>query len=299
MTPDDIRAVPPKVLSEAQRESYFETGYLLVEKAVSEDWLARLRATTDEMIERSRRVTRSDAVWDLEEGHSAESPRLRRLSSPNDHHPAYWDYAANSILPDLVADLIGPDVKFHHSKLNFKWASGGEEVKWHQDIGFWPHTNYSPLTVGTYLYDCGPDQGPLCVVSGSHDQPLRDQYNEEGEWIGRLSDDDAAEIDTSRVRQLEGPAGSITIHNCRTIHGSRPNGSAIGRPLLLNVYAAADAFAYTANPLRSRYDQKILRGEPVRWAHHDPRPCLMPPEWSGGYTSIFALQQEEESRSAE
>ena len=52
-------------------------------------------------------------------------------------------------------------MKFHHSKLNYKWAQGGEEVKWHYDISFWPHTNYSPLTVGTYLYDCGMDNGPL------------------------------------------------------------------------------------------------------------------------------------------
>jgi len=32
----------------------------------------------------------------------------------------------------------------------------------------------------------------------------------------------------------------------------------------------------------------------AQFAHHDPRPCLMPPDWSKGYTSIFALQQEEE-----
>ncbi len=294
MTPDEIRAIPPKFLSEAQRESYFETGYLLVEKAISDDWIERLCATTEEMIDRSRAIGRSDAVWDLEEGHGAAKPRLRRLSSPNDEHPTYWDYAAKSIVPDIVADLVGPNVKFHHSKLNFKWAEGGEAVKWHQDIGFWPHTNYSPLTVGTYLYDCGPDQGPLCVVSGSHNDGLLDQYNDEGEWVGCLSDADAAEIDMSRVRDLEGPAGSITIHNCRTIHSSRPNNSPISRPLLLNVYAAVDAFAYTVNPLRSRYDRAILRGGPVRWAHHDPRPCLMPPDWSGGYTSIFALQQEED-----
>jgi hypothetical protein len=37
----------------------------------------------------------------------------------------------------------------------------------------------------------------------------------------------------------------------------------------------------------------IVRGKPARWAYHDPRPCLLPPDWSGGYTSIFALQQEE------
>ena len=38
----------------------------------------------------------------------------------------------------------------------------------------------------------------------------------------------------------------------------------------------------------------IVRGKPAAWAHHGPRPCQMPPDWSGGYTSLFALQQEEQ-----
>ena len=39
-----------------------------------------------------------------------------------------------------------------------------------------------------------------------------------------------------------------------------------------------------------------MRTFPVlaRAGHHDPRPCLLPPDWSGGYTSIFALQQQED-----
>ena len=28
-------------------------------------------------------------------------------------------------------------------------------------------------------------------------------------------------------------------------------------------------------------------------ADHDPRPCLLPPDWSGGYKSIYAYQQDE------
>jgi ectoine hydroxylase len=299
MTPEEVLAIRPTVLTQKQRELYFENGYLLLEKVIDADWLGRLRAATDEMIEQSRTVTASDAVWDLEPGHSAEAPRLRRLSSPNDHHETYWTYASRSPLPDIIADLVGPNVKFHHSKLNFKWARGGEEVKWHQDIGFWPHTNYSPVTAGTYLYDCGPEQGPLAVVRGSHEGPLYDQYNADGGWTGCLSDADAAALNPADFVYLDGPAGSVTLHNCRTIHGSQPNRSSDGRPLLLNVYAAADAFPYTKNPLYSRYDQEIVRGSAVRWSHHDPRPCLMPPDWSAGYTSIFALQQEEASRAAQ
>lgn len=293
MTPEQVLSHPARVLTQAQRESYFEKGYLLVERAIGDDWLKRLRAATDRKVEESRGIAQSNDKWDLEKGHSAQEPRLRRLSAPNDHDEDYWRYASDSVMTDIVADLVGPDVKFHHSKLNFKWSKGGEEVKWHQDIQFWPHTNYSPLTVGTYIYDCDLDQGPLAVVEGSHEGPLHDQYGPDGAWTGCLSEADAAAIDPDKVRYLPGPAGSITIHNCRTIHGSKPNIAAAGRPLLLNTFAAADAMPYTYNPIQSRYDQAIVRGQAARWAHHDPRPCLVPPDWSGGYSSIFALQQGE------
>ena len=299
MTPGDVLTIPPKVLTEEQRQFYFENGYLLLEKVISYTWIESLRAATDEMVSESRCIIKSDEKWDLEDGHSEETPRLRRLSSPNDHHPSYWEYASQSIVPDIVADLVGPNVKFHHSKLNFKSARGGEEVKWHQDIGFWPHTNYGPCTVGTYIYDCGIDQGPVGMIPGSHNGELFNQYNDDGEWIGCLRSEDAATVDESKAVYLEGPAGSLTIHNCRMIHGSKPNRSDLERPLLLNIYTPADAMPYTHNPLYSKYDQVVVRGEAQRWAHHDPRPCLLPPDWSGGYTSIFALQQEENRETVE
>ena len=293
MTPEAVLAIKPNQLSQKQREFYFENGYLLLERVIPAETIERLRRTTAAKLEETRSLVKSDAVWDLEAGHSADKPRLRRLSSPCDHDPAYWDYASRSLVVDIVADLVGPDVKFHHSKLNFKSSEGGAEVKWHQDIQFWPHTNYSPLTVGTYLYDCGEEQGPLGVVPGSHEGPLFDQFNDKGHWVGCLSERDLARAEVARAVYLPGPAGSLTIHNCRTIHGSKPNNSKEGRPLFLATYASADAFAYTFNPLPSRYRDRIVRGRPARWAHHDPRPCLLPPDWSGGYSSIFALQQEE------
>ena len=299
MVPENVLAIPPKVLTQKQREFYFEYGYLLLEGMISDTWIASLRAATTEVIDESRKISKSDETWDLEPGHSKEHPRLRRLSSPNDHNPAYWEYASQSVVPDIVSDLVGPNVKFHHSKINFKWADGGEEVKWHQDIGFWPHTNYGPCTVGTYIYNCGMEQGPVGMIPGSHNGELFDQYSDDGEWIGCLRQNDAENLDTSKAVYLDGPAGSLTIHNCRMIHGSKPNNSDVVRPLLLNIYAPADAMPYTHNPLYSKYDQAIVRGEAQRWAHHDPRTCLMPPDWSGGYSSIFALQQEEDWKAAE
>lgn len=295
MTPEQILAIPARVLTQSQREFYLQQGYILLERVIPDEWIRRLRAATEELVEESRKVSKSDKKFDLEPDHRADAPRLRRVSSPDIHHPVFWEYVTKGPMADIVADLVGSDVKFHHSKLNFKWKKGGEEVKWHYDISFWPHTNYSPLTVGTYLYDCGMDQGPLGVLPHSHEiEPMLTQYDEGGKWIGCLRDSDVARLDKSKTVYLTGPAGSLTIHNCRTLHSSPRNDSDLGRPLLLYTLSSADAFTYMCNPLGTKHSGSIVRGKPAPFAHHDPRPCLIPPDWSGGYSSIFSLQQEEE-----
>lgn len=292
MTPEDILAHKPRLLTQKQREFYFEHGYLLLDRIIPDEWVETLRCATDEMVKRTRNMTRSDAVWDLETGHTSENPRLRRLNSPVDYHITYWRYVSESLMVDIAADLLGPDVMYHHTKLNFKAPSGGTDIKWHQDIQFWPHTNYSALTIGTYLYDCWHEQGPLGVIPGSHKLPLFDLYDAQGQWTGHLCEADLENIDLNSAEYLPGGAGSVTIHNCRTVHGSAANTSPHGRPLFLTTLSSADAMPYTPNPLRSpNYDGAILCGKRARWAHHDSRPCQIPPNWSGGYTSIFEHQQ--------
>ena len=92
------------------------------------------------------------------------------------------------------------------------------------------------------------------------------------------------------AKYLTGGEGSITIHNCRTLHFSPPSKSADPRPLLLNCYTSADAKPYTPHPDPSSHAFELVRGNSVRWAEHDPRLCLIPPDWSGGYSFIFVAQ---------
>jgi ectoine hydroxylase-related dioxygenase (phytanoyl-CoA dioxygenase family) len=282
-----------RVLTEAQCDRYRDEGWLAVEGLVDDAWLARLRSVTEEFVDHSRTLTESNVVFDLDEGHSAAAPRLRRLSSPTDLHETYWEFSSTSIIVDVVEDLIGPNLKFHHSKLNFKAPRGGEEVKWHQDIQFWPHTNYDLLTVGVFLEDVDAGMGEVGFVPRSHEGPLYDLYDGDT-WVGALGDDDVAAAGVERAVYPTGPAGTITVHHCRTVHGSAPNASDRPRPLLLQTYAAADAFSYTDLVKPSPHGEELIRGKPARWARHDPRPCLMPP--SGPYRPIFAVQQREEPR---
>jgi len=280
------------VLEEPEAARYEQEGWLTVPGLVDGEWLERLRAVTAEFVDQSRALTASNPLFDLEPDHTAADPRLRRLSAPTEIHATYWDFASDSVVTDLAEDLLGPNVKFHHSKLNFKAARGGEEVKWHQDIQFWPHTNYDLLTVGVYLEDVEPGMGEVGFVPGSHAGDLYDLYAEDGTWVGALRDEDVVRAGVERAAFPTGPAGSVTVHHCRTVHGSSVNRSDRSRPLLLMTFAAADAFSLTDLVKPSPHGEEIVRGESARWSRHDPRPCLMPPV--GPYRPIFAAQQRED-----
>ncbi len=294
MTPERILAEPARILPQQARIDYFDKGFALVEDAIPEAWIDRLQAVTEGLVEASRAESRSGRVFDLAPGHSADRPRVRRIKRPDEQHEAYWAFASE-LLADMAADLLGPDVVFHHSKLNFKWFDGGDEVQWHQDIQFYPHTNYSHLTIGAYLSDTGPDHGPMSMLPGSHEGPLFDLYGADGQWAGHLRAEDAAGLPVERAETLTCRRGAVSIHNCRTLHYSRPSRADAGRPLLLNAFAAADARPYTAHPDPSRHAGETVRGRPPRMARHDPRPCPLPPDWSGGYSSIFAAQSGEDA----
>ena len=294
MTPEEILSHPARILTNSQREKDFTDGFVSVEEIVPADTLAELQRVTAQFQDRSRAVTASDDTFDIGPGHSADHPVLRRLKSPDIQHDAYWNFATG-LMADVAADLVGPNVVFHHSKLNFKWFDASDTVKWHQDIQFFPHTNYNVITIGTYLADTDMENGPLAASKGSHNEDLYNQYDANGNWTGMLSDEDAAGVDMSRVEYMTGKAGSITIHNARTLHYSPSSKSPVPRPLLLNCYTSSDAKPYTAHPQPTRNTYKVVRGELVRWAHHDPRPCQIPPDWSGGYTSIYAAQAGEDT----
>jgi hypothetical protein len=97
---------PARVLTEEQRLHYFVHGYLHLPAYVSAEWLHRINAVTNKFVELSRSVVPGqpggfpdrEAAKDpsnffvLEAGHTAELPRLTRLTSPVDLHETYWEY---------------------------------------------------------------------------------------------------------------------------------------------------------------------------------------------------------------
>lgn len=292
MTPDAILSHPPRVLTQAQRERYFRDGFLAADGLIPADWLNRLRTLSDGFLETSRGMTRSDEGFDLGPAHTAERPHVRRLRALVDRHPDFWRFAKDSALADIAADLLGPDVKFHSAKLNYKWPGAGEIVKWHQDTTAWPHTNYSLVTLGVYLDDTPAERGPLSCLPRTHEGPIFIHRDDAGTWTGAVREADMARFNPDDVVDLCGNAGAVVALHCRVLHGSRANVTDRVRPCALFVYASADAFAWMPQPTPTSHTGEIVRGKPATVAHLDPTPCPVPPDWSvQGYGSIFTAQK--------
>lgn len=286
-----------RVLSDQDKANYHEFGYLSIDSFLSQKWLSLLKATAQEFVELSRTVTRSGKVFDIEPKHTADEPRIRRLNSPVDNHAVFEEFALAGPAAQLAIELLGSPVRFHHSKLNFKWADGGEEVKWHQDIQFWPHTDFTPLTIGIYLDDVSQDMGPMGVFPGSHNGPLYDLYAPDGSWAGAVNDHVLETLDMDEVKWLQGRAGSATVHNCCLMHGSMPNVGKRTRPLLLQTYSAGDSYPISgigANGVTGAKSGTIIGGISRQRLEIEGRSMHGAPDWSRhGAPTIFGSQQKE------
>jgi ectoine hydroxylase-related dioxygenase (phytanoyl-CoA dioxygenase family) len=294
------------MLSHEQIELYREQGYLLVEDAVEEPLLERLRASTYEMIERSRAVTASDAVFDLDEGHSAAQPKLTRIKQPHVHLPAFFDVLHSPRVKAVLQALLGPTVRLQTTKLNTKAPGGGAAVEWHQDWAFYPHTNDDLLAVGLMLEDVDEANGPLMVIPGTHKGPVL-SHAVNGVFAGAINPADPL-FEREKAVTLTDRAGSMTVHHVRLLHGSAPNMSNRARLICFYELAAADAWPLAGGSTAfvgltpQQVWEKIQAGMVYGEATIRPRladvPVLLPLPPAPDQGSIFKIQKSAGAASA-
>jgi ectoine hydroxylase-related dioxygenase (phytanoyl-CoA dioxygenase family) len=277
-------------LTDEQITQYHRDGYVAVPRLIDPGQVQALRRVTDGFLERSRGVTKSDAVFDLDPRHAPSAPLLRRIKNPADNDPLYRWVAFDSPVPDIVTQLLGPSIRFHHSKLNMKGGRVGAAVEVHQDAAFYPHSNDDVLAVGLLLDDATEANGAMAVLPGSHRGPIHTHYDAQGRFVGCMRPDDVARLDRRHAVLLELPAGSIHIHHYRLVHWSAPNTSTAERRLLINSYTAADAVAFMPDTTGSPLVGTLLRGTPPTVARRTAGDMPLPPDFRQGYTSIYELQ---------
>src|SRR5215207_239899 len=95
------------MLTDQQRAAYDRDGFIVVPDVFSPAEIDELRLVTDEFVRESAGVTANDNVYDLEDSHSPQEPRVRRLKAPHLIHPAYFRASRNDKILEILKDLWG------------------------------------------------------------------------------------------------------------------------------------------------------------------------------------------------
>ncbi len=283
------------MLSKAQVEEYNERGYIVVPELLSRAEVKELQDVTARLVEESRAVSKGDERFDLEPGHSAARPAVRRIKTPHAFDPCYARMVRHPRIVACLAALWGGNVRADTGKLNLKTSGVGSPVEWHQDWAFYPHTNDDLAAVGIMIDAFEPDNGPMLVVPGSHKGPVYD-HHEDGYFVGAI-DVERVGLDLSGAVPLLAPAGSISIHHARLLHGSAANTSGKERRFLLNQYRAADAWPLMGMRVSFQdYESLMVAGTSTLTPRLRDVPVRIPFPARGGLTTIYEIQDKAKAK---
>ena len=283
------------VLTQKQKDQFWREGVLVVEDAVTSDQLAELRGVFADWVEESRGHTDDYGEtmdgrprFDLQPGHSAAIPGLRRVQSPEEVSDVFANTMRAARTVDMCVELIGPALRFHHGKVNSKMPGTATAVKFHQDFPFQPMTNDDIITCLLFLDDVTLENGPLEVVPGTHKGPIYSHWHG-GRFTGAVADSVKDEHIGNLVK-CTGKAGSVCLMHARLLHGSAPNKSDKPRTLYITTYYAEDAIELSPNHLPSRLTYEIVRGEASGRVRCTPYNLELPEVPTD--TSFFAQQEQ-------
>jgi ectoine hydroxylase-related dioxygenase (phytanoyl-CoA dioxygenase family) len=287
-----------ETLTQDQIAQYQENGYLIIENHIPDVWLERIRSEISHFENEAAVLNESNERLDLEDSHTKAAPRLRRIKLPHTISADLNELMLSDHILGPARDLIGPNIRLHTSKLNMKSAGYGAAVEWHQDYAFYPHTNDDILAIGVIIDDMAQENGPLMVYPGSHKGPVYD-HHVDGVFAGAMLPADNG-LDAKDAVSLMGPAGSISIHHGRIVHGSSLNTSDRARRILFYEMMAADAFPLMGSMTRwdgiKDYDERMLCGSPTLNPRLKDIPVRIPQPQPDVPISIYEIQKSMKKR---
>ena len=225
------------MLAEAQVDQYRRDGYTVYPEFLSQDEVAGFLAEVEAVSKGNTKVDHDGERMEMEPDQPPEGTRVRRIYDPCTFYPIFRDLSESEKLLDCVAQLLGPDVLYHYSKINMKPPEIGSVVEWHQDLAYYPLTNRDSLAVLFYLDGADVENGCLQMLPGQHEGELLD-HTIDGYFQGRVTE----AVDGSKAVAVEGTAGTVIFMHAVTPHASTTNRSDRSRRTLILSYRAADAF---------------------------------------------------------
>jgi hypothetical protein len=214
----------PELLSEEQRASFRETGFLSLPVITTAEEVTWVR-TLLETLFAERTGWESGDFFDAVGTEKDKVMRQPQMIAVSDHAPLlkHTLFRANALA--FGRQLFGPQatVVFEHAML--KPPGSETPTPWHQDEAYYLSlTRFRSLTIWMPLYDVTEENGCLWFIPGSHKRGLVSHRS--------LGNDPAVHsLEALGVPGAAGvacplPAGGATIHHYRTLHWAGPNRSA-------------------------------------------------------------------------
>ncbi len=197
----------PKILSEAQQETFNSCGFCGPVRVFPPEVAARYRSRFEAY------ETANGGWYELSKGQ-----KLYLLQT--------WaaELASHDRILDAVEDVLGPDLMCWGLSLFVKDAKDASYVTWHQDSTYWGLSKPDVVTAWTALSPATRESGCMKMLPGSQalDQlPHTDTLAAKN--LLTRGQEIAVEVDESEAEYLELQPGEISLHHVRTVHASEPN----------------------------------------------------------------------------
>ena len=267
----------PGPLTEQQLNLFEENGFLFEPGFLPPEEVASL---TEAMSELLNREDYRGKPFTITEPNSHE---IRSVFAVHFLHRAFQHLARDPRLTQRVEQILGGGHYVHQSRINYKPGFKGKGFNWHSDFETWHAEDGMPamhaVSASIILTDNHSFNGPLMLIPGSHKHfipcvgPTPDEHHKQSlktQQIGVPSEQAlAAMINRHGIDAPTGPAGSLLLFDCNTLHGSNANMSPDPRSNVFFVFNRRDNAChkpYAAKKRRPRF----LGHEPDRlWQADD------------------------------
>jgi ectoine hydroxylase len=247
-------------LSETELARYERDGFLVFNNFLDQETVKRFR---DDL----RAYENDDSIL-RSEGTITEPGKqeIRSIFGIHELSDRFDRLTRDTRLLDMVHQLLGSDAYIHQSRINFKPGFHGKGFDWHSDFETWHAEDGMPrmraVSFSIALTDNTPFNGPLMLIPGSHKtfvpcvgRTPEDNYQSslKKQELGVPNEQDLQKMaDQFGIQAPTGPAGSLIIFECNTLHASNANMSPWPRSNLFFVY----------NSVENRLEQPFCGNKP-------------------------------------
>ncbi|HLV77340.1 MAG TPA: ectoine hydroxylase [Marinobacter sp.] len=231
-----------------QLERFERDGFLWLDSFFSPETVSGFFDELRDMAQDRSFCDRQEVIMDV------NREKIRSVFAMHESSQAFHRLTRDPRLLGMAQQLLGGDVYIHQSRINSKAGFCGNGFEWHSDFETWHTEDGMPamraVSASIMLTENNAFNGPLMLIPGSHEYFIPCAgVTPENNWtqslqaqtVGVPSKDAVATLANRHgIQSPTGPAGSLLLFECNTLHASNRNMSPWPRANLFFVYNSVD-----------------------------------------------------------